>query len=67
MRRADRPPGQWNRFVITARGQSVTVELNGDRVIDALELPDLPARGPVALQYHGDPIEFANLFVKPLH
>ena len=66
-RKADRPAGQWNRFQITVRGQKVTVELNGERVIDGVELPDLPARGPIALQYHGDPIEFANLFVKSLN
>jgi 3-keto-disaccharide hydrolase len=66
-RKADRPAGQWNRFLITVRGQKVTVELNGERVIDGAELPDLPARGPIALQYHGDPIEFANLFVKSLN
>jgi hypothetical protein len=64
--RADRAPGEWNRFLITVRGKTVTVVLNGQEVIAPVELPDLPARGPIALQYHGDPIEFANLFVKEL-
>jgi hypothetical protein len=64
--RADKAPGEWNRFIITVQGQYVSAELNGQRILDRVELPDLPARGPIGLQYHGDPIEFANLFVKEL-
>ena len=64
--RADNPPGQWNRFVITMRGDRLTADLNGRRIIDNAELPGIPAKGPIALQYHGDPIEFANLFVREL-
>ena len=64
--RADNPPGQWNRFVITMRGDRVTVELNGKTVIDRALLPGVAARGPIGLQNHGDPIEFRNLFIKPL-
>jgi hypothetical protein len=44
----------------------VTVVLNGKTVIEACPLPGVPAEGPIALQHHGDPIEFANIFVKPL-
>lgn len=65
--RADKPPGQWNRFIITMRGDKLTVDLNGQRILDQAELPGIPARGPIALQYHGDPIDFANLFVKELN
>ena len=35
-------------------------------VIENARLPEIPARGPIALQHHGDPIQFANLFVKEL-
>jgi hypothetical protein len=35
-------------------------------VIDDVQLPGLPARGPIGLQHHGDPIQFTNLFVKEL-
>jgi hypothetical protein len=63
---ADNPPGQWNRFVITMRGAVVTVVLNGKTVIDRAALPGVAARGPIGLQNHGDPMEFRNLFIKPL-
>lgn len=51
--RADKPVGEWNKFVITAKGNHVTVKLNGQTVIDNVELPDLPAKGAFALQHHG--------------
>ncbi|NOZ56598.1 MAG: DUF1080 domain-containing protein [Calditrichaeota bacterium] len=63
---ADNPVGEWNRFVITMRGSRVTVVLNGVTVIRNAELPGVPARGPIALQHHGDPVQFANIFVKKL-
>src|SRR5262245_57717461 len=31
--KADNPPGQWNRFIITMKGARLTVELNGKVVI----------------------------------
>jgi hypothetical protein len=31
---ADKPIGQWNRFLITMRGDQLTVELNGETVIE---------------------------------
>ncbi len=64
--KADAPIGKWNRFVITMRGDRLTVELNGQIVIEEAQLPGVPTRGPIALQHHGDPIEFANLFIKEL-
>jgi hypothetical protein len=65
-KRADAPFGQWNRFVITMRGDRVTVVLNGEKVIDQAELPGVPPQGPLGLQHHGDPVEFRNLFLKEL-
>ncbi len=64
--RADNPAGQWNRFVITMRGDRLTIVLNGKTVIDNARLPGIPAEGPIGLQHHGDPIEFANLYIKEL-
>jgi len=64
--KADRPLGQWNRFYITMKGDRLTVVLNGKKVIDNAQLPDVPKRGPIALQHHGDPVEFANLFIREL-
>lgn len=63
---ADNKIGEWNRFEITAIGNRVTVVLNGKKVIDNAELPGMPERGPIALQHHGDRIQFANLYIKEL-
>lgn len=64
---ADNPQGRWNRFVITAVGDTVTVVLNGKTVIDKARLPGIPTKGPIALQHHGDPIQFANIYIKELN
>jgi hypothetical protein len=64
--RADKAIGQWNRFVITMRGDRLTVRLNGQLVLSDAQLPGVPAKGPIALKHHGDPIEFANLFIREL-
>ena len=64
MQVADRPLGQWNVFLITLKGDQMTVDLNGVRVIDAARLPALPERGPIGLQHHGDPVQFRHLWVK---
>lgn len=63
---ADAPFGKWNRFFITLRGDRVTVVLNDQTVIDNALLPDIPAEGPIALQYHRDSVEFTNLFIREL-
>lgn len=65
-KKADKPIGEWNRFVITMRGDRLTVNLNGEIVIENAQLPGAPARGPIALQDHGAPIEFANILVREL-
>lgn len=64
--RADNPLGQWNRFRITMKGDELSVLLNRKRVIDKAKLPGVPATGPIALQHHGDPVDFANLFIREL-
>ena len=60
------PPGQWNRFVITMKGDRLTIVLNGKTVIENAQLPGIPESGPIGLQHHGDAIEFANIYVKEL-
>lgn len=75
---ADKPVGQWNHFEITARGNTVTVVLNGKTVIPGAQIPDLPARGRLALQHHGSKrdgkwtgppslMQFKNIFIKELN
>ena len=67
--KADKPAGEWNRFIITMKGERITVELNGQTVIENALLPGIPATGPIALQDdHGEnnTFQFANLFIKEL-
>jgi hypothetical protein len=63
---ADNPFGEWNRFVITMKGERLTVVLNGKTVIENAPLPGVPPKGAIALQHHGDPLQFANLYIKEL-
>lgn len=77
-RAADHDIGEWNAFVITLQGELLTVELNGFTVIEDARLPNLPQRGPVALQHHGardeqgnwtsspSLVQFRNIFIKEL-
>jgi hypothetical protein len=64
--RADAPLGKWNRFVITMRGDRVSVELNGKQIITDAQLPGVASLGPIGLQHHNEPVEFANIFVREL-
>jgi hypothetical protein len=64
--KADKPPGAWNRFHIRMKGEMITVDLNGVRVINEVRLPNVPRRGAIGLQHFGHPVEFANLLIKEL-
>jgi hypothetical protein len=74
---ADKPVGEWNRFEITVRGNSVRTILNGKVVIPEAKISDLPPRGRLALQHHGGKrdgkwmgppslVQFKNIFIKEL-
>ncbi|HMP58174.1 MAG TPA: DUF1080 domain-containing protein, partial [Gemmatales bacterium] len=51
-KKADKPLGEWNTFVITLRGDRLGVVLNGVQVIENAQLPGIPDEGPLALQHH---------------
>jgi hypothetical protein len=74
---ADKDVGQWNAFEITMKGDRLTVVLNGTTVLENAELPGIPARGPIALQHHGQKkdgvwtgppslVQFRNISIKGL-
>ena len=48
------------------KGDRLSVTLNGQQVIQQARLPGIPESGPIALQHHGDPIEFASIYIKEL-
>lgn len=64
--KADNPIGEWNRMIITLKGDRLTVVLNGKTVIENAQLPGVPDKGRIALQHHGSALEFANIYIKEL-
>ncbi len=77
--RADHPVGRWNAFDIQLVDSRISIELNGQRVIDHALIPGLPPRGPIGFQHHGgrdpatgrlDPasslVQFRNVWIKEL-
>mgnify|MGYP002639219203 CR=1 FL=1 len=63
---ADAPLGEWNRFHIKMVGDRLSVALNGQVVIENAQLPGVAERGRIALQNHGNPLQFANIYIKEL-
>lgn len=63
---ADKPIGEWNRTMITLKGDRLTVSINGKVVIENAQLPGIPDSGSVGLQHHRSSIDFANVWIKEL-
>ena len=74
---ADKNIGEWNRFKITFKGDRLSVELNGIKVIENALMPGIPASGPIGLQHHGEKengewtgppslVQFRNIYIKEL-
>jgi hypothetical protein len=74
---ADRPVGEWNHYEITVKGKTVTVFLNGKKVIDNAQMPGAAPAGPIGLQHHGGKrngewvsppslLQFKNIHIKEL-
>ena len=70
---ADKQVGDWNRFHVKMVGKNVTVWLNGQLVVDNVELENYWDREmeifpveQIELQCHGDPIEWRNIFIREL-
>jgi hypothetical protein len=65
-----KPAGEWNRYVITCRGNQLKVELNGEQIID-LELDksaikDRPPVGYIGFQDEAKPVWYRNVRIKEL-
>ncbi|MBN1671461.1 MAG: DUF1080 domain-containing protein [Kiritimatiellae bacterium] len=76
---ADRPVGEWNRMLITVRGDRVSIVLNDQAVLENSHVPGMPAKGPIVLQHHGGYnektgqwssasalVQFRNLWIKAM-
>ncbi len=70
---ASKKPGEWNRMVVTLKAGKLTVEINGKKVQDGLDLAakkpagkKLADKGKIAIQDHGQPFWVRNIKVKKL-
>ena len=74
---ADNNIGEWNTFKITMIKDRLTVQLNGQTVLENASLPGIPEAGPIGLQHHGAKrngewvsppslVQFRNIFIKEL-
>ncbi len=57
----EKPVGQWNRYKVTAKGSTVTLEINGHRVNQATDCDT--GSGHIVLTAEGNPIQFRNVRV----
>ncbi|MGE0439323.1 MAG: family 16 glycoside hydrolase [Gemmatimonadales bacterium] len=69
-----RPAGEWQTFDITFVGRRVTVQLNGETIIDRAEIPgitggaldsDEGAPGPLMLQGDHTGVSYRNIRIEP--
>lgn len=65
-------PNEWNRMIVTCKGNHLTVELNGEQIIDIQlnegAMKDRPMEGYIGLQDHGEPnnLKFRHIRIKEL-
>jgi hypothetical protein len=61
---SEKPLGEWNAYEIFSRGPTIEVFVNGVRQNFVEKLP--VAKGAIALQMEGFPIEFRRVWIEPL-
>ena len=61
---SEKPLGQWNTMVIEARGRSLTIWVNGDKVNEGFDAT--ADRGRIAIQAEGTEVEFRKVEMGPL-
>ena len=71
--KADRPVGEWNRFLIRMIGDRITVKLNGIVVVDNVVMENYWERdkpmyptGQIELQNHGNTLWFRNVAIREI-
>jgi hypothetical protein len=63
---AGKKASDWNRMRIIMKGDRINVFLNNKLITENAVLAGLPKQGRIGLQHLGDPVDFANLFVREL-
>jgi len=65
-----KPAGEWNRYIITLKGNHLQVVLNGGQIIDLdlsqSAMKDRPPTGYISFQDEGKPIWYRNVRIKEL-
>ena len=61
---SEKPLGEWNSMIIEARGRSVDVWVNGDKVNDGFD--STADHGKIAIQAEGTEVEFRKVEIGPL-
>lgn len=66
LKRASRPVGVWNTFIIEAQGHRLSVRLNGELVSSLTADDSRPLRGHVGLQTHhqGSRVQFRDIRIR---
>ncbi len=63
-KQAEKPAGEWNKYKITAKGDTITLEINGQIVNRATGCETKPGR--ICLTSEGDEIHFRNVKLNSL-
>lgn len=72
---AAKPAGEWQQIQIRLVGRTVTIELNGERIIDRQVIPGITGGaldsnegepGPLMLQGDHGPVEYRNIIIRPI-
>lgn len=69
-KRVSKAPGEFNKFLITVKGNKCTVVLNGEQVnevdLSSDKLKSRPAKGAIGFQDHGLPLSLRNIRIRAL-
>ena len=60
----EKPPGEWNSYDIVCDGDSIQLTING--LLQNKGTGANPSSGAICLQSEGSPIQFRNIYLKPL-
>jgi hypothetical protein len=60
----EKPPGEWNSYDIVCDGDSIQLTVNG--LLQNKGTGAKPSSGAICLQSEGSPIQFRNIYLKPL-
>ena len=69
-KQTSKPAGEWNKFLISVKGEKLTITLNGELVnevdLNAGKLKDRPKTGAIGFQDHGLPLELRNIKIREI-